>query len=118
MAKASASGATMIEGRGMWEGSVVELNHWSEFGSALRRAVSSTGHHGLLLIRNFGLVTCELDADMQQIGETDRLALVRQTGTDRDLTSAMWNVPGHDYEHDRAPSSKRPKILFMLTLLN
>ena len=63
-------------------------------------------HDGLLLIRNFQLVTCDVDADMKPLGETDRLDLVRRTGTDRDATSDMWNAPGHDYEHDRAPAGK------------
>jgi hypothetical protein len=99
---------------GMWSGEVIEIDDWSEFAGALRREVIAIGHDGLLLIRNFGLVTCDVDAEMKPIGESDRLDLVRRTGTDRDATSAMWNAPGHDYEHDRAPPGRGP-ISSMLT---
>lgn len=92
----------------MWSGKVVELDDWGEFARVLQHEVTEIGHEGLLLIRNFALVTCDIDADMKPIGETDRLNLVRQTGTDRDAASLMWNVTGHDYEHDRLLTGKGP----------
>ena len=92
----------------MWSGKVVELDDWGEFAGVLQHEVTAIGHEGLLLIRNFALVTCDVDADMKPIGETDRLDLVRRTGTDRDAASPMWNATGHDYEHDRSPTGKGP----------
>lgn len=92
----------------MWSGNVIELDEWSEFAGALRRALDAIGHDGLVLIRNFMLVTCDVDDEMRPTGETDRLDLVRSTGTDRDGRSAMWNAPGHDFEHDLTPSGKAP----------
>lgn len=92
----------------MWSGKVVELNNWGEFADALQGEATAIGHKGLLLIRNFELTTCDVDADMNPIGETDRLDLVRRTGTDRDAASSMWNAPGHDYEHDLSPTRKGP----------
>ena len=92
----------------MWSGKVVDLNDWGEFAGALYHEVTALGHVGSLLIRNFALITCDVDAEMKPIGETDRLYLVRRTGTDRDSTSQMWNATGHDYEHDRSPAGKDP----------
>jgi len=92
----------------MWSGKVVELDDWSEFSKELGSEMASGGHDGLLLIRNFQLVTCVVDADLRPTGETDRLELVRRTGTDRDASSDMWNAPGHDYEHDLRPVGKGP----------
>ncbi|RJX66078.1 hypothetical protein D6858_14040 [Tsuneonella suprasediminis] len=87
---------------------VVELDDWGDFARVLHNEVTAIGHEGLLIIRNFALVTCDVDADMKPIGETNRLELVRRTGTDRDAASPMWNATGHDYEHDRAPTCKGP----------
>lgn len=92
----------------MWSGKVVELDDWGEFASILQEEVTKIGHEGLLLIRNFALVTFDVDANMQIISETNRLDLVRRTGTDRDAASSMWNATGHDYEHDRSPTGKGP----------
>ncbi|WP_421871920.1 hypothetical protein [Nitratireductor rhodophyticola] len=92
----------------MWSDKVVELDDWGDFAGVLQDEVTAIGHEGLLLIRNFALVTCDVDADMKPIGETNRLDLVRRTGTDRDAASPMWNATGHDYEHDRAPTGKGP----------
>lgn len=92
----------------MWSGKVVELDDWSDFAGTLKKEVTEIGHEGPLLIRNFQLVTCDIGADMKPIGETDRLDLVRQTGTDRDSESWMWNARGHDYDHDSSPTGKRP----------
>ncbi|BBB10710.1 hypothetical protein [Sphingopyxis sp. EG6] len=92
----------------MWPGSVIELDDWSEFASELRGALAAIGHDGLVLIRNFMLATCDVDDEMRPTGETDRLAQVLRTGTDRDGKSSMWNAPGHDFEHDLTPSGKTP----------
>lgn len=92
----------------MWSGKVIELDDWSEFSRVLTPEVIAVGCNGLILIRNFALVTCDVDADMNPTGETDRLDLVYRTGTDRDAASEMWNVPGHDYEHDRTPAGRGP----------
>lgn len=92
----------------MWPGNVIELDDWSEFAGALRGELAAIGHDGRVLIRNFMLVTCDVDDDMRPTGETDRLDLVRRTGTDRDAKSAMWNAPGHDFEHDVTASGKAP----------
>lgn len=99
----------------MWSGKLIELEDWSEFAGALTREIIAIGHDGLLLIRNFQLVTSDVDEDLKLIGETDRLELVRSTGTDRDAASERWNAPGHDYEHDRAPAGRRPVDTSMLT---
>lgn len=90
----------------MWSGKVIELDNWSDFASALGSEVIATGHEGLLLIRNFALVTCSVDEEMNPVCEVDRLNIVRRTGTDRDAESLMWNAPGHDYEHARFPAGK------------
>lgn len=92
----------------MWPGKVVELDDWREFAGALRREVTSMAHEGLLLIRNFNLVTCVVDSETKPIGETDRLDLVLRTGTDRDAASPMCNATGHDYPHDRLATGKAP----------
>lgn len=92
----------------MWKGNVIELDDWSQFSEQLTQALASLGHYGLVAIRNFELLTADLDKDMNQFGETDRLAIVMQTGTDRDNSSPMWDAPGHDYEHDRSPTGKTP----------
>jgi hypothetical protein len=92
----------------MRSGKVVELNNWGEFAGALLGGVTAIGHKGFLLIRNFELTTCDVDADMNSTGETDRLDLVHRTGTDRDAASLMWNAPGHDYDHDLSPTRKGP----------
>ncbi len=90
----------------MWAGRIIELEDWSEFAPTLSEALSAMGHHGLVAIRNFQLVTCDVDEEMRPIGETDRLGLVLRTGTDRDETSPLWNAEGHDYQHDLTPSGK------------
>lgn len=92
----------------MWSGKVIELDEWNEFASRLNRELNAVGWDGSFLIRNFELVTSEIDDDMQPIGDMDRLDLVCRTGTDRDAASKMWNAPGHDYEHDRNPAGKCP----------
>lgn len=92
----------------MWSGDVIELGNWGEFASTLKGEIIALGHDGLLLIRNFVLISCDVDEDMSPTGETDRLDIVRRTGTDRDATSLMWNAPGHDFEHDLLPVGKGP----------
>lgn len=94
--------------RHKWNGRVVELDDWSEFAEQLASELAALGHNGLVAIRNFALSTAIVDEDMNHLGEVDRLALVRQTGTDRDNTSPMWNASGHDYDHDQSPSGKTP----------
>lgn len=90
----------------MWSGRLIELEDWSDFAEALPRELAAIGHGGLIAIRNFELVTCDVDAEMRPAGETDRLGLVLRTGTDRDGSSSMWNADGHDYQHDLTPSGK------------
>lgn len=90
----------------MWAGQVIELDDWSAFAAALPRELAAIGHDGLIAIRNFQLVTCDVDAEMRPVGETDRLGMVLRTGTDRDSESPMWNAEGHDYRHDLTPSGK------------
>jgi hypothetical protein len=51
--------------------------------------VIAIGRNGLLLIRNFQLVTCDVDVNMIPVGDTDRLDLVRRPGINRDATSTM-----------------------------
>ena len=65
-------------------------------------------HHGLVLVRNFHLLTCDIDEHMRPIGETNRLSLAIRTGTDRDDNSLLWNAYGHDHDHENCPIGKFP----------
>lgn len=60
----------------------VVLADWSDFESELRAELGALGHAENVIARNFSLTTMTAD-----FVETDRLALVRSTGTDRDETS-------------------------------
>lgn len=97
----------------MWDGQTIELRDWSEFARRLAFELNSLGHIGQIAVRNFSLQTYDLDEDNGIIGPVDRLALVAETGTDRDIHSPVWNAIGHDYEHDKTPSGKSPsEILY------
>lgn len=92
----------------MWDGQMVELQDWSEFGRRLACELKSLGYAGKVAVRNFSLQTYDLDEDGGILGSVDRLALVKETGTDRDVQSPMWNAVGHDYQHDIEHSGKSP----------
>ena len=82
----------------------IELNDWSEFESAVRRKLGARE----FVLRNFDLVTFDGAVTGDPV-EVDSLEVVRATGTDRRENARMWNEPGFDHEHDRAPSGKQPQ---------
>lgn len=87
------------------------LTGWSEFENILREELRTIGHHGLVTVRNFQLVT------FTGGDEVDRLAIVHSTGTDRDGDSAFWNATGFDHEHDRHPTGKlADEIIYAFTI--
>ncbi len=97
----------------MWNGQPIELQDWPEFAEALPRALAAAGHVGLVAVRNFELNTVDIDEEFNPLRDVDRLAVVRETGTDRDDSSDMWNAGGHDFDHDAVPSGKLPsQILY------
>ncbi len=90
----------------------VVLADWSDFERELRAELGARGHGESVIARNFSLTTTTED-----FAETDRLALVRSTGTDRDETSHFWDVPGFDHDHARHPQGKQPHdIVYAFTL--
>ncbi len=92
----------------MWVGTPIELRCWSELGSALRAELARLRHTGLVLLRNFDLVTADIAKDFSHLGETDRLQIVLETGVDRDNRSEFWDVLNRDYQHELFPAGKRP----------
>lgn len=92
----------------MWNGHPIELQDWSEFADELPQALASIGHTGLVAVRNFELDTADIDEDGNPLRDVDRLEVVRETGTDRDDRSLVWNAEGHDYDHDAQESGKSP----------
>ena len=92
----------------MWSGDPIDLRRWSAFHSALRRELKRLNHVGPVLVRNFQLVTADVNDAYEHLGETDRLQVVLETGVDRDATSSFWDAEGHDHRHDLSPSGKRP----------
>jgi hypothetical protein len=92
---------------------LTKIPDWSGFEAELRAAVYKLGHSGKVLARHFALVT----VDPETYEETDRLALVRATGTDRDINSSFWNALGFDHEHDCHPQGKHPEeIIYAFTI--
>lgn len=85
-----------------------QLQDWDEFGPRLWEELTALGFRGRVAIRNFELETAEIDRDMIQTGQINRLALVMSTGTDRDASSEFWNANGHDHDHDANPAGKSP----------
>lgn len=84
------------------------MDDWSEFASALPRELAAIKHYSLVAVRNFSLVTLDLNKNNEIVREIDREQLVRCTGTDRDANSTFWNAEGHDYDHDLSPAGKTP----------
>jgi hypothetical protein len=90
----------------------VKLNDWGDFERTLQTELAALRHTGLVVVRNFALITMTED-----YVETDRLNLVLNTGTDRDQSSDFWNVDQFDHDHDRDPRGKRPQdIIYAFTI--
>lgn len=87
----------------MWDKNLIVLKDWSQFSKELQRALISIHHNGLIAVRNFALVSYDPEGNM-----LDQLDTVKNTGTDRNNKSIMWNAEGHDFEHDITPSGKKP----------
>lgn len=101
-----------------WTGEPIELASWSDLAGALREELARIGHGGLVLVRNFDLVTADVSDTMEYLGETDRLQVVLDTGVDRDADSFFWNAEGHDYLHDQQPAGKRPEEVIYAYLVD
>ncbi|HZL51465.1 MAG TPA: hypothetical protein VFC37_11015 [Terracidiphilus sp.] len=90
----------------------VVLADWSEFEESLRHELATLRHTVNIIARNFALTTTTKDCV-----ETNRLALVLSTGTDRDETSPFWDVRAFDHDHACDPKGKRPQdIVYAFTL--
>ena len=89
----------------------VVLSDWSEFEARLRAELKELDHHWRVTVRNFERVGFEGSR------EVNRFKRAMKTGTDRNKKSAFWNAEGHDFEHDRHPSGKRPdEVIYAFTL--
>jgi hypothetical protein len=95
----------------------IRLDSWNEFATALKHELNVLGYAENVVVRNFELVTTEIDDQFFPQGEVDRLDLVFKTGTDRDATSPFWNVEGFDHKHDTHPQGKRgDEIIYAFTI--
>lgn len=102
----------------MWQRQPIELHDWAEFGTALRAELERLNHQGLVLVRNFQILTFTLNQNQEILAEVDRLQLVFTTGVDRDSESQFWNAPGHDFEHDLVPCGKQPQEIIYAYLVD
>lgn len=86
---------------------IISLDEWDDISSSLFKELKEINHSGLVLFRNFSIITYSCNENDSQ-EPTDRLQLAKLTGTDRDLESPFWNESVHDFEHDKISSGKTP----------
>ena len=90
----------------------IVLTDWSDFEEGLRTELGVLRHEGHVIARNFSVTSVTAD-----FVETDRLALVLSTGTDRDISSSFWNEPSFDHDHEASPHNNQPQdIVYAFTL--
>jgi hypothetical protein len=82
------------------------LESWSEFDTSLRAELSRLQHRGHVVVRNFEIETNNGKKSV------DRLALLLETGTDRDASSRFWDEPEHDYQHGSKSAREPEQIIY------